>query len=239
MDGTHMCFSLFFGASEVGKVGLVLVEASFDPSAFLSDLGVDVEACGTGSSTYSSVSDSASSNLESLVGSNGAYIITPPSSSSTALGDGDSEAIPLDFRLARIFHMLRVCCGVFFPFWLLFLWFGDSPFMISSEPSIRIRSLSRSGGTGEPCFPSSCIGGALLLEGVSEPVTVEGKVGRESMSAPIRLAKVMGGSVGSSEGSGDFLCALSSNSHEGGGKTTGAGLGPLYGSTINSPNDLR
>lgn len=153
MDGTHLRFSLLFRA-EVG-----LVEASFDSSIGLSDSGVDVEARGEGSSTYSSVSDSASSNLESLVGSNGAYNITPPSSSSTALRDGVSEAT-LDFRLARIFHMLRVCCDVFFPFLLLFLSFVDWPFMISSEPSIRSRSLSISGGTGEPCFPSSCIGGA-------------------------------------------------------------------------------
>lgn len=158
MDGTHLCFSLLFRTG-VGNVGLV--EASFDPSILLSDSGVEVEADGKGSSTYSrSVSDSASSNLESLVGSNGAYIITPPSSSSTALGDGVSEAL-LVFRLARIFHMLRVCCGVFFPFWSVFLSFVDWPFMISSEPSMRIRSLSISGGTGRPCFPSSsCIGGA-------------------------------------------------------------------------------
>ena len=107
--------------------------------------------------------------------------------------------------------------------------------MTSSEPSIRIRSLSISGGTGEPCSPSSCIGGALL----DEVVTAEGNVGRESMSAPIRLAKVMGGSFGSSEGSGDVLYVSSSNSQEGGGKTTGGGLGPVYDSTIDSPNDLR
>ena len=248
MDGTHLCFSLLFRAG-VGRFGPVgLVESSFDPSILLSDSGVDVEACGKGSSTYSrSVSDSASSNLESLVGSNGAYIITPPSSSSTALADGVSEAILLDFKLARIFHMLRVCCGVSFPFcvlpfWLLFfLSLVDWPFMISSEPSIRIRSLSISGGTGDPCFPSFCIGGgAGLLDEVGEAVTAEGKVGRESMSAPIRLAKVMGGSVGSSpRGSGDVLYFSSSNSQEGGGKTTGGGLGPVYESTIDSPNDLR
>jgi len=104
-----------------------------------------------------------------------------------------------------------------------------------------MRSLSISEGTGEPCFPSSCIGGALL----DEVVTAEGNgnVGRESMSAPIRLAKVMGGSFGSfgsSEGSGDVLnVVLSSNSQVGGGKTTGGGLGPVYESTIDSPNDLR
>ena len=75
---------------------------------------------------------------------------------------------------------------------------------------------------------------------MNEAVTEEGKEGRESMSAPIRFAKVMGGSVGSSfEGSGDFFCVSSSNSQEGGGKTTGGGLGPVYESTIDSPNDLR
>lgn len=70
-------------------------------------------------------------------------------------------------------------------------------------------------------------------------MTAEGKVGRESMSAPIRLAKVMGGSVDGSEGSGDVLHVLSSNSQEGGGKTTGGGLGSEYESTIDAPNDLR
>lgn len=76
---------------------------------------------------------------------------------------------------------------------------------------------------------------------MNEAVTVEGKVGRESMSSPIRLAKVTGGSFGfgSSEGSGDVLCVSSSNSQEGGGKATGAGLGPVYDSTTDSPNDLR
>lgn len=70
-------------------------------------------------------------------------------------------------------------------------------------------------------------------------MTEEGKVGRESMSVPIRFAKVMGGSVGSSDGSGEVSFVLSSNSQEGGGKTTGGGLEPLYESTIDSPNDLR
>lgn len=59
------------------------------------------------------------------------------------------------------------------------------------------------------------------------------------MSAPIRLAKVKGGSVGSSERSGDFVYVSSSISQEGGGKTMGGGLGPVYESTIDPPNDLR
>lgn len=81
---------------------------------------------------------------------------------------------------------------------------------------------------------------------MGEAVTAEGKVGRESMSAPTRLAKVIGGSVGgSSEGSGDVLYVLSSNSQEGGGKTMGGGrgggerLGLEYESTIDPPNFLR
>lgn len=133
VDGTHMCFSLL--CRDGVSVGGVL-------SIFLSGLIVEVEVDGTGSSTYSrTVSDSASSTWELLVGSNGAYIITPPSSSSTAPGGGVSESFKptVDLRLARIFHMLPVC-GAFIPFGLLFLSFVGWPFMTSSEASIRTRS---------------------------------------------------------------------------------------------------
>lgn len=81
-------------------------------------------------------------------------------------------------------------------------------------------------------------------------MTAEGKLGRESMSAPIRFARDIGGSDGSFEGSNggdpgdvaldfDFLYVSSSISQEGGGKTTGGVLGPVYESTIDPPNDLR